>query len=235
MSQKDIETNDALSAFLEGGGSYLAALSAILKTEDAKLQKAAKKDTVQARKDKLREAVARYDVDTLVQLHDRLEGYVDKMFRPVVTAPRKLTEDEVKAAYTEFLERRDLAELFGVRYEDLRTLVLMSIDEALREQGKDPEVTNGELPVPGTDKVFRKEGAGRKDPDLDERKLLEMLGDRAAEVQDEVFIPAHTETVLNREKLMRLAQQQPEVMEMIRDSLIPGEVKSPRLNLRDVK
>jgi len=230
----EIQSRDAMLALIAGGATPTQALSAFLRAEDEKRRPARIKNTVATRKAALKKAVAELDMERLGVLGRRMASYIDKVCTPDIVEPRMLTELEAFSLMEEYIDQREIAEFLTTRRETMKELVFGAIDAENTAKGFDPEITNGEIPVPGLGKVFRKEGAGRSEPDFDEKKLRKLLGDRADRVYREEIIPEQRTEVLDEEALLRLAQEDPSVMEVIRESLIPGKPKNPRFVVRDL-
>lgn len=231
----EVQSRDALVALIEGGSTASQALKAFIRAEDEKKRPARIKNTIATRKAALKKAVADLDMERLGALGRKMSGYIDKISTPDVVEPRPLTPLEAFNLMEEYADLREISEFLVVRRETMKDLVFGAIDAENSAKGLDPEVTNGEIPVPGLGKSFRKEGAGRTDPDLDEKKLMKVLDpEDVAKVFREEVVPATTITVLDEERLLRLAQEKPEVMEKIRDALVPGKPKSPRFVVRDL-
>lgn len=87
--------------------------------------------------------------------------------------------------------------------------------------------------MPELGKVFKREGCGYKPAQIDQKALKALLGDDADKVFVEEVIPAKTVTKLDEEALGKLIMDKPEVLEKVRQALIPGELKSPRFVIRD--
>lgn len=229
------ETHGEIVKFLQSGGSYASALEWLVKDEDRRKHVARIKDTVAMRKGVLREALASSDPEVLVPLQAKMQEYVDAVAKVEMDEPRKLTDGEAFALMREFVDRREIDEFLSTRRDAIKDIVFTAIDFELQEKGLDPEVTGGELAVPELGKVFKKEGCRRGEPALDEKKLRKLLGPRVEKVYRTETVPAHTVEVLDEQELMRLAQEDPEVMEIIRSSLTPGKPSSPRFVVRDLK
>lgn len=229
------EVHQEIVKFLQSGGSYVSALEWLVKDEDRRKHVARIKDTVATRKQKLREAMASSDPEVLVPLQEKMQDYVDAVAKVEMGEPRHLTEDEARDLMREYIDRREIDEFLTTRREAMKDIVFTAIDFDLQEKGMDPETTGGEIAVPELGKVFRKEGAGRGEPSLDEKKLRKLLGPRIEKVYRSELIPAQTVEVLDEQALMELAQDDPTVMEAIRESLVPGKPKSARFVVRDIK
>lgn len=200
--------------------------------------------TVASRKLLMRQALEGYDVDRLLELQDTMTQFVDLVTRSSLIdedAPVVLDGERAKDMMSCYLSQREIDE-FATTVKDLiREAVFAHIDAVGAAEGKaDPEHINGTLEVPELGRKFCREGAGYKDPKLDEARMQELLGDRWDEVCEDIdipeeVIPAHTEKVLSVEKALKLSRKDPAVMEVLRACIIPGEPKSPRLFVRLMK
>lgn len=175
-------------------------------------------------------------------LRVRMMNFVDELFAKVhLDEARELTADEAKALMQEFLDAEDFKLVFDARRKATKTMVFNSLTAAkIREGVSEPDNHNGYVEVPELKKKFCREGTGRHAPELDEDLLEKALGKRNwAKVIDtesipEQIIPAHTVAYLSDDKLMALARKNPEILEKIRESLVVGEIKTPRFVVRDL-
>lgn len=104
---------------------------------------------------------------------------------------------------------------------------------------EDPDLQPGEVVVETQGRKFAREGGGRQDPTFDTEVLKEALGDQAKQVFDTVkiprqVIPARTEEVLNEDRLTGFLARNPELIELVREAIVPGAPKTTRLVVRDV-
>ncbi len=141
----------------------------------------------------------------------------------------------------ELLAQRNLKELLEVRKEMIREAVFNSLNLQLGAEGvEDPENTNGSIPVPELGKRLSREACGPKDPKLNEEKLEIDLGEerwlQVCEVEEipEQVIPAHTQYTLSVERLMKLAESDLSILEIVRDCLEVGGYKTPRFFVRNL-
>jgi hypothetical protein len=200
--------------------------------------------TVASRKLQMRQALEGYDVDKLLTLQNTMSAFVD-----LITESSLIKEGEevvldgkrAQELMARYLEQREIDEFMGTVKDLIRETVYAHLDAVLAAEGaKDPENTNGTLEVPELGRKFSREGAGYKDPSLDEARLQELLGDRWDDVCDDIdipeqIIPAHQEKSLSVEKAMKLGRKDPAVMEILRACIIPGTPKTPRLWVRNMK
>lgn len=202
------------------------------------------KTTVASRKLLMRQALEGYDVERLLELQQTMAAFVDLVTQSTLIAEDAspvLDGDRAKDLMERYLEQREIDEFMGTVKDLIRETVYAHLDHVLAADGvADPANTNGVLEVPELKRKFSREGAGYKDPDIDEPRLKELLGDRWDEVCDDIdipeqVIPAHQEQVLSIEKALKLGRKDPAVMEILRSCVIPGVPKTPRLWVRPMK
>lgn len=144
-----------------------------------------------------------------------------------------LDVEQAAVAMQSYLDGKLVAETQTAIQELVRTLVFRSMDLAAAEEGEEfPEQTNMVLDVPELGKRFCREGAGRKPASID----LDAL--RAA-VGEELFAEITTEKVvvtreINEDALSVAVLANPELLEQVRDAVLPGDWKPARLMVRDI-
>lgn len=237
---KEIERSE-VGKLLRAGG-YLRAYDALVRQTEREVAKA-EKSTVAQRKLLSRLAIEKHDSERLSDLEEKAAALIETINANLIDLkkPRLLTKRKAEALMQELLDQRDLKEFLEVRKEMIREAVFNSLNIELEAEGvEDPENTNGSIPVPKLGKRFVREACGPKDPNLNEEKLKTLLGeelwDQACEVEEipEQVIPAHTQTTLSIERLMKLAESNPAILESIRDSLEVGGFKTPRFTVRNL-
>lgn len=198
--------------------------------------------TAAQRKDSHRAMLESFDLDRLLEMQDKMASAVDRMTANVIDpdSPAPLTPAKAEELMAELLDQIDIKELLEVRRELIRSAVFAHLTAEAREDGKDePEYEPGSVAVPALDRKFTREGGKRRAPQLDETLLKEGLGDRweAAyniEVVPEQVIPEHVEYTLDLQKVMKLAESDPSVLETLRKALVPGERTTPRFFVRSL-
>jgi hypothetical protein len=95
-----------------------------------------------------------------------------------------------------------------------------------------PEHINASIDAPEFGKRFARQGCGRKDPSLDEKKLAKLLGDKVWEQVTVEKVEVTREVDLG--SLMQLAKHDPEILEKLRASLKVGEWKSPSFAVHNI-
>jgi len=237
-SGKEIE-NSEVGKLLRAGG-YLRAYDALVKQTEREVAKT-NHYTVAQRKLLSRQAIEKHDGERLADLEDKASGLIATINSNLIDLkkPRLLTKRKAKALMQELLDQRDLKEFLEVRKEMIREAVFNHLNIELDAKGvEDPENTNGSIPVPELGQKFVREACGPKKPTLNEEMLKASLGEelweQACEVEEipEQVIPAHTQVTLSIERLMKLAESNPAVLEKIRDSLEVGGFNTPRFTVR---
>lgn len=238
---KDIVESDLKTLLKKAGGDYVATYEGIIAEEKAKAVARAPRSTVESRKLAWKDAVAKLDRGLIAKINKTLSGYIRlvKANAEVTSAetPRILDEAEAQSLMQEYLDLKTIEEFVKSRYEQIRRAAFGSMTESLAADGEEfPEHINAIIEIEELGQKFCREGTGRKDPELDEDLLKELLGDkRWKAVSVEEVIPAQTYTHLDMDKLMELARKEPAVLELIRDALEVGDWKTPRLSVREIK
>ena len=142
-----------------------------------------------------------------------------------------LTDDEVVLVAKQIVDGKLVKELVDATYDAAKAAVFRTMDKVAEEAGEEfPEHTNVEIEVPELGKRLVREGAGRKDPSLDEERLRALVGEDVwAEITTE-----HVVRVVDDEKLARVALENRGLLEQVREATVPGGWKSPRLMVRDI-
>lgn len=147
-----------------------------------------------------------------------------------------LTEEQAVIAMSVALDGKLINEFVAATYDATKSAVYASMDAAAAEAGEEfPAQTAMTLDVPETGKRFCREGVGRKPATLDEEKLAELIGEKAWEaITTEQVIPATVVRVIDESKLAAAVNDNPALLEQVREAVIPGDWKTPRLMIRDI-
>jgi hypothetical protein len=208
------------------------------------LEQAEPKSTIASRKAETARAITEFDLDYLLDLQDVAGALIDKItVNELNLRDGDLIPAELATALAqEFLDERKVGELLAARKEQIKAAVFAHITTELKAQGvKNPENTNGAIAVPSLGVEFQRYGCGPKTPTVNVEILKELLGEeRFDEICTTVdvperIVPAHTETVVSGEKIMLATQADPEILELVRQSLESGGWKSPSFTLRTVR
>ena len=200
-----------------------------------------KKLTSAQRKDGHRSMLEQFDLDKLLEMQKKMSVAIDRMTANQLTdEPGFLSPTKAEELMVEMLDQIDIKELLEVLREDIRTAVFSHItEEAARNNDPEPEYATGSIPVPSLGKKFVREGGNRAAPTIDETMFREALGDNWERVYDvqvipEQVIPEHTEYTLDPQKIMALAEKNPEILEALRKSLTPGKRRTPSFTVRNM-
>jgi hypothetical protein len=190
------------------------------------------KSTVAARKASNRQAIESFDLDRLLELQAKMASIIDTLTANELGDDEVvLSEPKATALMGELLDENDVAELLAVRKEMIREAVFAHLDEV---EGPN---ANGSIPVPELGKRFAREGAGVGAPQVDEQRLQALLGDRYTDACDEIIVPAQEARIeykLSIEKVLDMAQDDPELLEQLRTCLVPGKPRTARFWVRDL-
>ncbi|QIG58354.1 hypothetical protein SEA_SKOG_202 [Gordonia phage Skog] len=240
MAKNELASSDLRDILSAHDGDYAAAYREIVRAAKAADVARAPRSTVTSRRKAWEKAIKVLDRTKLAVANKTLQGYVRKVrANSEITHadPHILDVAEADALMEEFLDLKQIEDFIKARYGQIREAVFGSItEEALARKAEFPEHENGVVKAPGTGKQFTREGAGRKDPVLNEEKLAALVGaDTWKDVTVTEQIPAQTVVKLDMDLLLAAARTRPEIMECIRESLDPGAWKTPRLQVRDIK
>lgn len=198
-----------------------AATVASLKKEAAP---APKPTSAADRREALKKAISELDEQQIERAREVMTRYVDSLVTLDPEQTTELTPTQAKALMEEDLLRREIDDLTTARKETIKQLVFQAItEEAAAAGADDPEYTNGEIVVEELGHRFTREGAGPGTPSFNLKKLKEAIGDEAyARVIKEETKVVET---LDEEALSDLLAGQPELVEKVRKTLVPGTAK----------
>jgi hypothetical protein len=221
-----------LEAFLEAvGGDYVAAYDKIVAEEDRKALQAKPRSNAELRKAAYAKAVKTMDRKQLASMNKTVRGFLPlaKANSLITATTGVLDEKEAEDLMVEVLEVKRLQEIAKSRYEEIRKRVFNSMTEGLAEQGEEfPEHVCSYIEVPKLGLKFTRERAGRKDPELDEAKLEELVGPEVWEKVTTVeVIPAQEVRTVDMDLFLQLARRKPRLLEELRKALRVGEFNSP--------
>jgi len=172
-------------------------------------------------------AIEAADEDALGDLRERLASAIEHILANTIDLDDLglRTQDELRDLMMEFLDERDVVELLTVRREMLKAAVFAHITELHKLKGTPaPDTVPGEAPVPDLGMKFVKQRQGKAR--LNESLLAEKLGaERWEQVRKAVHVPAvpaHIEYHLDHDAMMKLVVDDPAVMEVFRECVIPG-------------
>lgn len=243
MTRRSAEIEQTEVSRLLSQGGYVSAYRALVEQAERDVVRVPK-TTVAQRKEMLRQVIEEIDLERLQELQDKMVTAIDTIIANELdlSGDHILTREEAHSLLEEMLDQRDIKELLTVRYAMAKEAVFQSLTTELAEKGvEDPENHNGEIVVPELGHRFVREACGRKDPRLDEEKLRNLLGEELwkqaceAEVVRRQVIPRHIEYHLSIERLMKLAADDPDILDKINESLEVGGWKTPRFAIKPLK
>ena len=185
------------------------------------------------RREALKQAIVEMDSEKIERAREIMTRYVDTMVTLNPEETKELTPAQAKALMEEDNLRREVADLIDARKETIKELVFQALtEEAAAAGAEDPEYVNGEIIVEELGRRFTREGAGPGTPTFNMAKLKAVLGDDADKV-----IVKETKVVetLNEDALNDLLAGNPELIESIRETLVPGKPKKGSFYNRPVK
>ena len=221
-------------AIAQAAGVSVAADKKVVAVPASKVVQRTERTTRADRKASLVDGLREFDVDHLGGLQEVLSGFVS-LVTESLGDELVLSEQYAHTVMSQALAVRTLVDIAQVVQEQVKSVVFEHFDSALAEQGHpDPQNVNASLDVPELGMSLRREGAGYSSPMIDEQKLADLLGDAVETVYVTKVIPAQEVRVLDEDLLMNLVSNQPELLEKVREALIPGSPKKARLNLRNL-
>ena len=228
-----------LSKLLKDSGNAKI-LEMLVNSEVEKAEK--KRSTVADRQAAHLETISEKDLEKLKEMKVTMRTFVDLITRSSFLdwepgTGQLLNEKEKFDAMKAWLAMKDITEFAEVWRLQARNRVFDHITSEFEVGGEeDPGNKNGNIPVYKLGKKFCKEGTGRKDPVLDEGKLKELLDELDPtiwpRIQNKEIIPAKEIKSLSVEKLMGEVGERPEILQKIGESLVVGEFKTPKMQVR---
>ncbi|AON96935.1 hypothetical protein BI081_gp172 [Mycobacterium phage Tonenili] len=211
------------------GGDYVAAYNEIVAEEERKALARRPPNNAAIRRAAYAKAVKNLDRKELAAMNRTLKNFLPlaKKNAGVTAQTGVLTMAEAEDLMIEVLEVKRLKEIVTSRYEEIRKRVFNSITESFAEQGEEfPEYVAGHIDIPKLGLKFTREGGSRKDPELDEDTLRELVG---AEVWNKVtkveVIPAQEVRTVDMDLYLAAARKMPELLEKLRQALKVGEFR----------
>ena len=237
---KDLSKSDVSDLIKDAGGSYIEAYRLLVSRREEEAI-SVERTTVAQRKQRHINAIQQSDENTLAELDVKFCDALEQIrSNQIDTAPgRTLSQEEAIGLMREWLDQRDMAELLAARLLMIKEAVSNHITAVNEEAGLDnPDHQNGSLHVPDLGYRFAKERAGRKDSDLDTDKLQELLSEKEWEEVCDVkviprqIIPRHKEYTFSPEKMMKLAQKNPQTLSKLLQCLEVGGWRTPVITIR---
>lgn len=236
----DIDKAEVAALLKEAGGSYIEAYRILVARKESQAIKA-ERSTVAQRKEQHRNAIQQHDEERLNELDRKFVTALDHIHENeiVIQPGRMLSHEEAIGLMQEWLDQRDMAEFLAARLLMIKEAVDNHITAANAADGaEDPVNKNGSIPVPETGYRFAKERTGRKESEVNQQRLQELLTEKEwEEVCDVVevprqIIPKHKEYTFSPEKMMKLAQKDPKALTKLLECLEVGGWRTPVITVR---
>ena len=236
---KDLTPSDVKSLIKEAGSYVDAYRLLVARREEEAI--AVERTTVAQRKQAHVNAIRQDDALFLEEMDAKFVSALEQIrSNEIATEPGKmLSLEEAVGLMQEWLDQRDMAELLAARLTMIKEAVSNHITTEKELEGVDnPEHQNGSLAVPELGYRFAKERCGRKDTDVNQEKLRELLSEEEweqvcdVEVIPRQIIPRHKQYTFSPEKMMKLAQKDPQTLQILLECLEVGGWKSPVITIR---
>lgn len=222
----------AAAEALAAKSGYIASILA--DADRAALQTAKRGSNVETRKAEITKALAANQKKAVAEHLKALKNLAGQAAELAAVdseevAVHGLSDEEAVLAMRQYLDIKMAKELADASYDVVKELVFQTMNTAFAEE-EFPEHTNGYVDVPDLGKRFCREGAGRKEAEFDLDKLRAVLGD---ELFDKITVAKVTYKV-DEVALSNVIHANPALMEELRDTVKPGDWKTPRLMVRNI-
>lgn len=190
------------------------------------------------RREHLKKAISELDDAQIERTRDIMTRYVDTMVTLDPEQTNELSPAQRKALMEEDLQRREILDLVEARKETIKELVFQAItEEAAAAGAEDPEYVNGEIVVEELGHRFTREGAGPGNATFDIKKLKEVLAEEVGEGCLDQYVTTEWKPVesLNEDAINDLLAGNPELIEKVRETMVPGKPKKGSFYNRKVK
>lgn len=190
-----------------------------------------KKATKQDRIDSWKEQVDLIPIEKLVDLDDRMSGFVDYKFAKVVpTEPRALSHNEIVLLGMELLDSEHIKEVMVSTRERVRQAFFNHLNATLDED----DFSTATVLIPDIGMKFERRAAGYADATYDKKKLREILGEYADEVISVEREIVETEKV-DEDRLVELILANPELEEKMKSIITPGKKRDGSFYFEPIK
>lgn len=142
-----------------------------------------------------------------------------------------LSDEDTVLVTKQVLDGKLIKELVDATYEAAKAAIYRTMDKVAEEAGEEfPEHAVVEIEVPELGKRLVREGGGRKEADLDEDRLRELVGEDVWEA----ITSEHVVRAVDQDKLSAAALKDKGLLEKVRQATVPGGWRTPRLMVRDI-
>jgi hypothetical protein len=230
---KSISTTPSINDILKAVGNSTV-LKDLLAQVDAAAAIEKKGNNVELRKAAHRKNLAQNNKIELAKVGDALKTMLPLGKKIAKKSDQIMdegvTDEDAVEMMESYLAGKLVSEAQTAIQEMVKTLVFRAMDLSAAEQGEEfPEQTNMVLDVPELNKRFCREGVGRKEPELDQEKLIATIGE---DLWNQISVAGPRE--ISESKLAAAVVDNPELLEQVRSAVKPGDWKSPRLMVRDI-
>lgn len=191
----------------------------------------AKIPTAKARKEALRQMIEVVDLDKFVHIQDQMTSVLDQILANAINAESEeiCTDAELAAYMQEYLDSQELKDLFELRYQMIRARIFAHMTAV---DGVGPT----EIPMPAFDKKFTREGGktrfGLDESEAGRDKLAHLLGpERWARIIKQTVVTTYS---LDHDAIVKLVNEDPAVMEILRACVIPTPPTKTSFHVRNI-
>ncbi|ACH62149.1 hypothetical protein MYRNA_180 [Mycobacterium phage Myrna] len=227
---------DLKTILANADGSYVEQYEAIVKAEDSKAV-AATRSSRESRTARWKAALAKMDRKDIAVVNKSFQTFIRKLkdASPILSVeePTRIALAEANQLMGIWEEMVRIEDTAKATREQIKARVSGAMTAEFAEEGEEyPEQINASIDAPEYGKRFARQGCGRKDPELDEKKLAKLLGEKLwKQVSTEEVVVKRNVDI---EALMAAAQKDPEILEKLRASLKVGEWKSPSFAVHNI-
>ena len=165
-------------------------------------------------------------IDKLVNMEETMKNFMSKRFAKVQTEEAKqFNDEELHEVMYEAMDIIDIKAMLDARYEEIRKMILAHMEI---KTGNDDE--NVKEFIKDVDRSFSREGCGYNNPTIDIDKLKKAISeDEFKSITDEKI-----EYKVNDKKFMSAMLENPELMNKLKEAVVPGTKKNPRFSVKRI-
>lgn len=239
-STQEIAKIDVRNILANSGNDYLVAYETLVN----EMENQARSTQIvnrSGRVEAFKAAVAKLDRKALAKANKAFKSFLPlvKQNADILHSdePRLMTIPESESVMEEAMSIVEMKAALDAEWEAIKERTFAHMTEQFAAEGEQfPEHENASIDVPKFGMRFSREGAGRKDAELDEGTLRTLVGEEAWKRITEVeIIPEQRIEHVSIPKLLAYAQNSdPMVLDHLQNSLKVGQWKKPRLNVRKI-
>lgn len=141
------------------------------------------------------------------------------------------SQDTAGSAVAEYKSLQDAQIAIAARMETIKKAASQAITDQFEEDGLEyPESEKGQVTSDTATHSFFRQGGDFADPDIDQEKLAEILG----EDSDQVFVE-RVVVELDEDSLVSYLQNHPELIEKVSEAFLPPKRKPTRMVFSEKK